>query len=88
MKVGRKHRVRIDRFEYWLRYYRKLANMTQFDLGYEIDRGTSVISNWEKGWSQPPLADLEKLAIIFNISIDSFFQAIPKSRTRKVKKQK
>lgn len=54
-----------------LKYLRLKFNMTQLDLAHKLGRkGTSTISEWEKGKYQPKKETLHELTIIFKIRLD------------------
>jgi len=47
--------------------------LSQEALAKELDVVTNTISRWETGTYKPDLADLEKLAKFFGVSITEFF---------------
>ncbi|KOR12018.1 repressor [Staphylococcus carnosus] len=54
-----------------LKYLRQKNGMEQIDLAHKLGRkSASSISEWEKGKYTPKMATLNKLAEIFNVSMD------------------
>lgn len=49
---------------------RKINNVTQEELGKQIDVGKTTISNYETGYSSPDSETLTKLADFFGVSVD------------------
>lgn len=52
-------------------YYRKQNNLTMKDLGKLLDKSESAISRWIKGERSPMVDDLDKLAKIFDTSVET-----------------
>lgn len=52
---------------------RKQKGMTQSELGSKLNVSSQAVSKWEHDLSEPDLLTLKKIAEIFNISIDEFF---------------
>lgn len=50
--------------------YRKLAGMTQQQLGEHLNISAQAISKWEKDLSEPALATLRTLAELYKVSVD------------------
>ncbi len=55
------------RVRHTLRQWRRLADMTQTELGKAIDRDQTTIVRWEKGETQPKADDIAKLEQVLNI---------------------
>jgi uncharacterized protein YjbI with pentapeptide repeats len=53
---------------------RKRKGITQAELGILIPISPQAIGKWERGESLPDIYQLNKLAIIFNVSLDYFVQ--------------
>ena len=53
--------------------YRKLNNLTQSQLAEKLFVSPQAVSKWEKNQSEPDLATIKKLADIFEITVDDFF---------------
>lgn len=53
-----------------LEFYRKEMNLSQDELGKEINVVKSTISNWENGKSFPDGDKLLELANLFGVSVD------------------
>lgn len=53
-----------------LKSLRKICNMTQGELGNELDYGHTAIANYESGKTQPSIEKLIKIAGTFGVSID------------------
>ncbi|ANZ33911.1 helix-turn-helix transcriptional regulator [Staphylococcus carnosus] len=54
-----------------LKYLRQKNGLEQVDLAHKLGRkSASSISEWEKGKYTPKMSTLNKLAEIFNVSID------------------
>lgn len=51
--------------------YRKLLNITQEELSYELGGSKNLVSNYENGISTPDILTLIKLADIFDITLDA-----------------
>lgn len=49
---------------------REYSDMSQKDLATMLNLKSSAISKYEKGWSQPSISTLIKLAEIFHVSVD------------------
>lgn len=56
-----------------LRFLRKQCNMTQYDLAQFINYSDKAVSKWERGESVPDTYTLLKLAELFGITVDEFF---------------
>lgn len=57
-----------------LKYLRNKFNMTQEDLAKKMDKDYSTIGKWELGQRNPIMADMLKLANIFNIEVQDLFK--------------
>ena len=55
--------------------YRKLAGMTQGQLGERLNLSAQAISKWENDMAEPDLATLRTLAELYQISIDELLSA-------------
>ena len=53
-----------------IKYYRKLANLTQEQLAGFLNGKKSLVSNYENGYSTPDIYTLISLADLFKISLD------------------
>ena len=60
----------IKRLRENIRYNRNLLNLTQGQLAEKLGGKKSLISNYENGHSLPDILTINKLADIFEISID------------------
>ena len=59
-----------------IKYYRKLNNWTQTDLGKRIGIGKNAVGNYERGFRSPKKDTMFALANAFDISIDDLFPPI------------
>ncbi len=57
-----------------LDYLRKQNGWTQADLSKAVGVGVSTISSWTKGTRSPEMANLEKLASVFGLSLQEFLE--------------
>ncbi|MBM6828069.1 helix-turn-helix transcriptional regulator [Anaerotignum lactatifermentans] len=53
-----------------LKSLRKEKGLTQVKLGALLNYGYTAIANYESGRNQPGIADLKKIASIFDVSLD------------------
>lgn len=53
-----------------LKALRKEKGLTQVKLGALLNYGYTAIANYESGRNQPGIADLKKIASIFDVSLD------------------
>jgi len=60
----------MDRFGHRLKERRNYWEITQAELAKCVDVSTQVISNWERGYTQPNKDELYKLACNLNVSVD------------------
>ena len=60
-----------------IREFREELQLTQKELAEKINNVQRNISNWENGSTEPDLATIEKLAEIFDVSIDALFRKEP-----------
>lgn len=51
--------------------YRRLADLTQQQLGDRLNVSAQAVSKWENDLSEPDLATLRKLAALYDVSVDS-----------------
>ncbi|MFX3970867.1 helix-turn-helix transcriptional regulator, partial [Streptococcus suis] len=56
-----------------IKYFRKLAGMTQTDLAQLLETTKQTISRYEKGYRKPGQDTLFELTDIFKVSIEDFF---------------
>lgn len=52
---------------------RKIADMTQAELGEELNVTSQAVSKWENGISEPDLETINKICALFNVSPNEFF---------------
>ncbi|MDY5636220.1 MAG: XRE family transcriptional regulator [Streptococcus orisratti] len=64
-----------------IKYYRKLNNWTQEELGRKIGIGKNAVGNYERGFRSPKKDTVFALANAFDISIDDLFPPIDKTTT-------
>ncbi len=57
-------------FKHRLKMLRKEKKLTQVKLGEMLNYGYTAIANYESGRNQPAIADLKKIASIFDVSLD------------------
>lgn len=62
-----------------IKYYRKLNNWTQEELGRKVGIGKNAIGNYERGFRSPKKDTVFALANAFDISIDDLFPPIDKT---------
>ena len=55
--------------------FRKMKDMTQAELGQQLNISAQAISKWEKGLSEPDISTLKKLCEIFSCSLDDLTEA-------------
>lgn len=53
-----------------IRNLRKQKGMNQHELGREMDVSAVSVSKWERGQTQPDIETLQKMADLFDTSID------------------
>ncbi len=58
-------------FGQMVNYYRKQNNMTMEDLGEVMGKTKSTVSRWVSGERYPKIEEVEKLAGIFNVDIET-----------------
>ena len=56
-----------------VRYYRKLKDLTQFQLSERIGKTEETVSNIERGMTSTGIELMEELAIALDIEIKDFF---------------
>ena len=49
---------------------RKIANMTQIELGTAVGVSESTVINWEKGRSEPTVTQAQKISEVTGIPLD------------------
>lgn len=66
---------------------RKNGNLTQAELGKQLNVSAQAISKWENDLAEPDLTTVKKMAEIFDVSIDDFLNhsATPKETAEDVK---
>ncbi len=52
-------------------FYRKKANLTMKELGAKLNKSESAISRWIKGERSPMVDDLERLADLFDVPVET-----------------
>lgn len=57
-----------------IRFYRKQLKMTQGELAEKLCGKTSLISNYENGYSTPDIYTLCRLADIFDVTLDELIE--------------
>lgn len=60
-------------FGHRVRYYRKLKDLTQFQLSERVNKTEETISNIERGVTSTGIELMEELAIALDIEIKDFF---------------
>ena len=60
-------------FSHNIKYYRKLAGLTQEKLSDMLGVSTQAVSKWEQGLSYPDIELLPAISEIMNIAIDELF---------------
>ncbi len=60
----------MQEFKTRLKILRKEKKLTQIKLGEMLNYGYTAIANYESGRNQPAIADLKKIASIFDVSLD------------------
>lgn len=58
----------------YLRLHRKRSPLSQLDIAYLVDTHFSNISKWEKGQRMPNIEILLTYHLLFNTSIEQFFE--------------
>ena len=53
--------------------YRKRAGMTQFEVAKKLDTKQFIVSLWESGQQIPTVAQIEKMAIIFDTTVSNLY---------------
>jgi len=57
-----------------IKFYRKQLNLTQIQLARLLGGTSSLVSNYENGYSTPDIYTLCKLADIFDITLDELVE--------------
>lgn len=61
----------------FLKNKRKLSGMSQKDVSNRLGYTTAqFISNWERGVSSPPMNILKKLAEIYQVGLEEFYDVL------------
>ncbi len=68
-----------------IKFYRKIKNLTQNDLANLLHVSPQAVSKWENGQSEPDLFSLQRLAEIFEISVD---ELLKKDGTKVIEEKK
>lgn len=63
--------------------YRRKLNITQAQLGKELNISAQAISKWERNLSEPDIATLNKMAKYFNISLSDLIDETEKTKINK-----
>lgn len=64
------------------------ANLTQLEVSQKLGYGNpQFISNWERGYSTPPLAALKKVGDIYKIDPEILFDLIFKDAEKQMRKE-
>ena len=58
-----------------IKYYREQLELTQATLGDLIQESTNTISRWETATYKPTVADLDKVARVFQIALGALLPA-------------
>ena len=53
-----------------LKELREASNITQIELAKILNVSNTTISNWERGYREPDINSLIKIADYFNVSLD------------------
>ena len=53
--------------------YRKRADITQFEVAEKLDTKQFIVSLWESGQQIPTVAQIEKMAIIFDTTVSNLY---------------
>ncbi|MDY6429838.1 MAG: helix-turn-helix transcriptional regulator [Bacilli bacterium] len=65
------------KFNERLRHYRKINNLSQTDVANKLGLPFYLISDYEKGRSEPKIAILIKLARLYHVSVDTLVGFVP-----------
>jgi len=57
-----------------IKFYRKQMKLTQVELARLLGGTSSLVSNYENGYSTPDIYTLSKLANIFDITLDELVE--------------
>ena len=70
----------------FLKNKRKLSGMSQKDVSNRLGYTTAqFISNWERGVSSPPMNILKKLAEIYQVGLEEFYDVLLQARIEEAK---
>ena len=61
-------------------HYRKLANITQAELGEMLNYSDKAISKWERGESIPDVFVLQRIAKLYKLTVDDLLQPLQRSK--------
>ena len=67
--------------------YRRKMEITQAQLGKELNISSQAISNWERNITEPDISSLNKLAKVFNISVNELIGDSEKTNNEKEDKK-
>jgi len=62
--------------------FRKIKDMTQFELAYKLSISFQAVSNWERGKTVPDVSTLLSLANFFDITLDELFDRTSKDKEK------
>lgn len=57
-----------------LAYLRKANSKTQDDIGFQVSKRNTTVSNWENGLSDPSLEELVTLSTYFEVPVDDLLK--------------
>ncbi|MBB5887718.1 helix-turn-helix domain-containing protein [Lactovum miscens] len=58
-------------FDRNVKFYREKAGLTQKELGLKMGKSESAISKWESGINSPKLEEIEQLAKVLDVEMDT-----------------
>lgn len=59
-----------------LRRFRTENAKTQLDIAKYCGKSENAVGSWEQGLSLPDIVTLAKLARLYNVSIDAFYEEV------------
>lgn len=65
------------KFNERLAFYRKACNLKQIDVAKALNIPSYIISDYEKGRSEPGVSRLIKIARIYGVSVDTLVGYVP-----------
>ena len=66
-----------DELPFRLRRFRKLANLTEEQVGQQIGKKAGTVSAWEHGRGQPDADVFVQLCVLYQVDISAFFYDQP-----------